>query len=85
MTIKCESKKRLYTIEDLESLLDYIPYEIWLKDKDGKHIYINQKGAEKLGLNKENVIGKTDVEIRNEIFWEKCRVTDEQVIQQKRN
>ena len=28
-------KKRLYTIEDLEQLLEYIPYEFWLKDKEG--------------------------------------------------
>ena len=79
-----ENMQRLYTIEDLEDLLDYIPYEIWLKDKSGKHIYINQKGADKLGLKKENIIGKTDMDIRNEEFWEKCSLTDEEVIQEKR-
>ena len=84
MKIRCENIQRLYTIEDLESLLDYIPYEIWLKDKDGKHIYINQKGADKLGLEKEDIIGKTDMEIRNEVFWEKCSLTDEQVIKEKK-
>ena len=62
-----ENMQRLYTIEDLEDLLDYIPYEIWLKDKSGKHIYINQKGADKLGLKKENIIGKTDMDIRKSI------------------
>lgn len=84
MDIKCPNIQRLYTIEDLENLLEYVPYEIWLKDKDGRHVYINQKGADKLGLKKEDIIGKTDMEIRPKEFWEKCKLTDEQVIQEKK-
>ena len=45
MDIKYQNRERLYTIEDLENLLEYVPYEIWLKDKEGRHVYINQKGA----------------------------------------
>ena len=48
MDIKYQNRERLYTIEDLENLLEYVPYEIWLKDKEGRHVYINQKGANKL-------------------------------------
>lgn len=77
-------KERLYTIEDLEKLLEYIPYEIWLKDKEGKHVYINKKGADKLGLKKEDIIGKTDFEIRPEPFGKICSETDEQVIRDKK-
>ena len=33
MDVKCQNRQRLYTIEDLENLLEYVPYEIWLKDK----------------------------------------------------
>ena len=32
MDIKYQNRERLYTIEDLENLLEYVPYEIWLKD-----------------------------------------------------
>lgn len=85
MDVKCQNKQRLYTIEDLESLLEYLPYEIWLKDKYGKHVYINQKGANKLGLKKEDIIGKTDMEIRPKELGEKCKLTDEQVIQEKKS
>ena len=84
MDVKCQNRQRLYTIEDLENLLEYVPYEIWLKDKDGRHVYINQKGANKLGLKKEDIIGKTDMEIRSKEFWEKCKLTDDQVIQEKK-
>ena len=84
MDIKYQNRERLYTIEDLENLLEYVPYEIWLKDKEGRHVYINQKGANKLGLKKEDIIGKTDMEIRSKEFWEKCKLTDDQVIQEKK-
>ena len=80
--MKTTDKERLYTIEDLENLLEYLPYEIWLKDKDGKHVYINQKGADKIGLKKEDIIGKTDKELRPKEIWEKCDITDEQVIKE---
>ncbi|CEJ75535.1 PAS/PAC sensor domain-containing signal transduction histidine kinase [[Clostridium] sordellii] len=66
-----------YTIDNLEDLLDKIPYEIWLKDKNGKHIYINKLGAEKLGLSKEEIIGKTDFDIRPYPIANKCFKTDE--------
>ncbi len=52
MTKKFDKSSRNYTIEDLEALLDKLPYQVWLKDKDGKHIYINKLGAENIGLKK---------------------------------
>lgn len=39
MDKKIEKLIRNYTIEDLEGILDKLPYQVWLKDKDGKHIY----------------------------------------------
>lgn len=76
-------KKRGYTIENLEELLDNLPYEIWLKDKEGKHIYINKLGAENIGLRKEDVIGKTDYEIRPAHIADKCLEVDMDLISGK--
>lgn len=73
-------KKREYTIENLEELLDNLPYEIWMKDKEGKHIYINKLGAENVGLSKEDIIGKTDHEIRPVYIADKCLETDVDLI-----
>lgn len=73
-------KKREYTIEHLEELLDNLPYEIWMKDKEGKHIYINKLGAENVGLSKEDIIGKTDHEIRPVYIADKCLETDVDLI-----
>lgn len=65
-----------YTIANLEDLLDKIQYEVWLKNKNGKYIYINKLGSEKLGLSKEEIIGKTDYEIRPYPIANECFKTD---------
>ena len=75
---------RGYSIEDLEAILDEIPYEVWLKDKDGKHVYINERARTALGLKKEEIIGKTELEIRPKIYWQKCIETDKQVKEEKK-
>ena len=76
-------EKRKYTIENLEELLDNLPYEVWMKDKEGKHIYINKLGAESIGLSKEDIIGKTDYEIRPTHVADKCVETDMDLINGK--
>ena len=38
--------KRLYTIEDLETILDSLPCSIYIKDKEGKYIYTNKFAAD---------------------------------------
>lgn len=54
----CIHKK--YTLKDLEDLLDSIPYEVWIKDEDGKYRYINKAFAQRLNIIKQDIIGKTD-------------------------
>ena len=54
---------REYTIEDLEELLDNIPYEVWMKDKEGRYKYVNKYFSQKIGCSKKKIIGKTDLDI----------------------
>lgn len=74
---------RNYTIEDLEEILDKLPYQIWLKNDQKRYIYINKLGAEKLGLSKEQIIGKSDYEFREYDIAEKCNETDTEVLEKK--
>ena len=55
-----------YTKEDLENLLDKIPYEVFLKNEDGKYIYVNQFALDKINLKKEDIIGKTNNQLDKE-------------------
>lgn len=83
MSVKYKEKERLYTIEDLENLLDSIPYEIWMKDSEGKHIYVNKLACEKIGLPKEEIMGKTDYDFRPFDMAKKCMETDKSIIDKK--
>ena len=74
------AKHRDYTIEDLEELLDKIPYELWIKDENGRHKYINKIGAERMGLKKEDIIGKTDFEFRPYNMAKDCAEGDQKVL-----
>lgn len=57
---------RDYKIEDLEKLLDNIPYEVFIKDDEGRYKYVNKYFYKKKGYSKEKIIGKTDLEIELE-------------------
>ena len=72
-------KNREYTIEDLEEILDMLPYQIWLKDSEGRHIYTNKLFAESINLSKEYIAGKTDYEIRDKDTAELCIETDKRL------
>lgn len=74
---------RNYTIEYLEEILDKLPYQIWLKDEQGNHIYINKLGAEKLGATKEKIIGKSDYDLREYHIAQKCVETDKELIEKE--
>ncbi len=78
-----QSNQRLYTIEDLECVLEQIPYEVRIKDKEGRHIYINQRGMNKIGLQKDEIIGKTDEDITGCSKSDKCEETDKKVFEKK--
>ncbi|WP_052356886.1 PAS domain-containing sensor histidine kinase [[Clostridium] dakarense] len=72
-----------YSIEDLELVLDGIPLLVWIKDLDGKYIYVNQGYADKFSLTKDYIIGKKDID-----FWvkeeaEKLYKEDQNLIKQK--
>lgn len=68
-----------YTKEDLEILLDNIPYSAWIKDNDNKYIYVNEVYAHSVGDKKENVLGKMDSDFWPEEACKNCQASDEEV------
>ncbi|BAU44035.1 PAS domain S-box protein [Leptolyngbya sp. O-77] len=46
-----------------KSVLDNIPHRIWLKDRQGRHVVVNQSFAESVGIAPEALIGKTDFDL----------------------
>lgn len=73
--------KKNYTIEDLEELLDKIPYEIFIKDTNGIYQYVNLATEKKLGIKKEEIIGKNDYDIRPKTLAHICDESDKSVLE----
>jgi diguanylate cyclase (GGDEF)-like protein/PAS domain S-box-containing protein len=67
----------------LQSILDNLPYLVWLKDASGRFLAVNQPFLASTGHTRaEEVIGKTDFDLWPEHLAEKYRADDEQVIAQ---
>ena len=54
--------KKPYTREDLEVLLDRMPFLAWLKDEESRYIYVNEAYAKLAKAPKEEMIGKQDTD-----------------------
>ena len=64
-----------YKLEDLKYLIDNIPYPVWIKGSDGIYKYVNKQYAEITNMVPEDIIGKSDYDIRDEetsqLFYQK--------------
>ena len=80
MEVRGEKMTSCYTKEDLEVLLDNIPYSAWIKDKNNKYVYVNEEYAHILGEIKGNIIGKQDRDLWSIDQCIKYRASDEEVI-----
>jgi PAS domain S-box-containing protein len=47
----------------LKAILDTIPNRLWLKDRQGRHMAVNQSFSDALGLAPTDLIGKTDADL----------------------
>ncbi|QNL22600.1 PAS domain S-box protein [Hyphobacterium sp. CCMP332] len=50
----------------LQEILDRLPIDIYLKDLNGKYIFINKSAAKTLGASPEKILGKKDLEVLDE-------------------
>ncbi|MBW6408672.1 sensor histidine kinase [Clostridium weizhouense] len=75
--------ERDYTICDLENILDNIPYEVWLKDKDGNYKFINKAFAQRIKLSKEEIIGKKDTDFNQNNIIQTFNKNDKKVLTNK--
>ena len=53
-------EKELYTKADLEKILENIPLLVWMRDLEGKYIYVNRAYCDFMKLSKDEIIGKRD-------------------------
>lgn len=73
---------REYRLEDLENLLDNVPYAAWIKDEFREYSYVNKYFSEMINIPKDEIIGKVDAELgisKNTMFMK----NDEEVLNSK--
>ncbi len=81
--ISKEISKDLYTIEDLDTLLDNVEIGVFIKDTSGKYLYSNKKFASLAMKNKKNLIGKYDIDHWSESNSKAYVKIDKEVIKNK--
>lgn len=77
----CDGK---HTKADLERILDEIPYGVWVKDIHGKYVYVNQKHADIIGMDKCELLLTNDFEIWNKRDSEYFNYIDNEVLKHKK-
>lgn len=73
-----------YTKADLERILDEIPYGIWVKNLNGKYVYVNKKYAEIFHKEKCDILLCTDYEIWHENNSDYFKGIDDEVVKFKK-
>lgn len=72
------------TLSYLRTLIDNLPYYIWLKDTQGKFLAVNRAHAESSARTIEQIVGKTDFDIWPADRAEANRAADAEVIATRR-
>jgi diguanylate cyclase (GGDEF)-like protein/PAS domain S-box-containing protein len=70
----------------METILDSFPYKAWLKDKEGRFLVVNNLLAKSISKSKDEMIGKTDLEINvySQENAERFREDDLEIMKQKK-
>ncbi len=76
--IKNEEKIKAYELRQ-RVILDTVPDAIWMKDKEGAYLAVNQAFLKRVGKKREEVIGKTDLDFWSKEYAEKYRADDREV------
>ncbi|MFO7369666.1 MAG: ATP-binding protein [Bacteroidales bacterium] len=79
MTMAEKHGSKLY-----QTILDNIPYLVWLKDPEGNYIHINKAFADSYNLKPEDIIGKSDFDFCPHDKAHEFKNSDEQVIHSRK-
>lgn len=63
--------------------IDTIPFSMWLKDLDGKYVFVNKEFEIEVGLKRVDILNKTDYDILNKEEADMYKKDDDIVIETK--
>src|SRR5665647_1482673 len=73
-------EKLLELISQLETVIDNLPFNVWLKSEDGKYLVVNKKFEEASGKTKEEIIGANSYDVFKKSEAKKYATSDMKAI-----
>lgn len=73
----------LLHISRLEAIMDSLPFDVWMKDKDGRYLIVNQSIIDDTGYSEADIIGKSDYDLYDKHTAEVYVSGDSKVIETK--
>ncbi|MGR9087149.1 MAG: PAS domain S-box protein [Gammaproteobacteria bacterium] len=68
----------------LRALIDNIPHKVWLKNVEGRYLAINKAVADDMQCRIEDLLDKTDFDVRPRAIAERLTIDDEDVMAKRR-
>jgi PAS domain S-box-containing protein len=65
----------------MQSILDNTPAVVFLKDPDGRYLFVNRRFAELTGISRDQIIGKTGFELFRKELAETARTHDLKILE----
>lgn len=83
--MKQTEKELREVIRNLERIIDNLPFDVWLKDLEGHYVLVNKSLGAALGKTKEEIMGKTDIEVYPEEHARMYMASDQAAIQERKS
>ncbi len=77
-------RKQREAYNHLETLLEAIPYAAFFKDAEGRHVVANEATCRFIGLNRDEIVGRTAKDILPPEIAEVCHSSDNAVLESKK-
>lgn len=68
----------------LRTLIDALPWWVWLKDTESRYLAVNQAAADTCDLHADELVGKSDLDVRPRELAEAFRADDQDVMTTRR-
>ncbi|HSB07162.1 MAG TPA: ATP-binding protein [Thermodesulfobacteriota bacterium] len=65
-------------------LVDYLPQQIYLKDRNSVYVYCNDNFARDLNIKAADIVGKTDYDLFPQVIAEKNRSEDKEILKSRK-
>ena len=73
----------LLKITRLEKVLDSLPFDVWMKDKEGSYLYANESVAADTGIPKEEIGGKNDYDLYQKSNADRFAASDKVLLEKQ--